>query len=185
MDQQNHATATWLAVTPRENNHYGKISTQIYLIELDVLTGNSAPPTRYRNWVSRLHELQQFQSLEGRMPKRRSDVADAAESHLAEWVHHQCQRKLTMCAYAAARLEGIPGWQWKPRAEDWEQRLNDLATFTQERGDVPTPKASDHDERSLARWVQHQRDASRTGHLSNERTARLSALGYPMPKPTL
>ena len=181
MDQQQHATAAWLAATPHENTHFRKISTAIYLIELDILTGHPVPPTRYGRWISNLHELQQFQRETGRMPKRRS-VGGEAESVLAEWVHHQCQRQHTMCGYAAARLEAVPGWQWNPRTHEWDNHLAALAEFVCKRGRIPTPTASDPGERSLARWVQHQRDAARSGRLSGERVAKLRDLGFPMPK---
>lgn len=181
MDQQHHATAAWLAATPHENTHFRKISTAIYLLELDILTGHPAPPTRYGRWIRHMHELQQFQRETGRMPKRRSTGGET-ESVLAEWVHHQCQRQHTMCGYAAARLEAIPSWQWNPRTHEWDNHLAALAEFVCTRGRVPTPTAGDQSERSLARWVQHQRDISRAGHLPAERVAKLRDLGFPMPK---
>lgn len=181
MDQQYQATAAWLATATQENAHFRKISSRIYRLELDILAGNPVPDTRYGNWIAHLHDLQQFRHPTGGMPTRRS-AGNSSESELAEWAHHQRQRRHTMCGYAAARLESIPGWRWNPRSSDWEDRLNDLSDFTRDHPQVPTPTSSDPVERSLARWVQRQRDAARTGSLSDERAAILRALGYPMPK---
>jgi hypothetical protein len=180
MDQQSQATAAWLA-TAQENTRFRKISTRIYRLELNILAGNPVPDTRYGKWIAHLHDLQQFHHSTGGMPRRRS-TGDEYESNLAEWAHHQRQRRHTMCGYAAGRLESIPGWQWNPRSSDWEARLAELADFTRDHPKVPTPTSSDPVERSLARWVQRQRDAARTGSLSGERAAILRALGYPMPK---
>jgi hypothetical protein len=182
MDQQYQATAAWLATAPQENAHFREISTRIYQLELDILAGTPAPDTRYGKWIGRLHDLQRFRHSTGGMPKRRRSAGDEYESDLAEWVHHQRQRRHTMCGYAAARLESIPGWRWNPRSSDWEDRLAELAVFTRDHPKVPTPTSSDSVERSLARWVQRQRDAARTGNLSGERAAKLRLLGFPMPK---
>jgi hypothetical protein len=174
-----HANLIWANLS-RENARPRKISKEIHHTELVVFGGSEAPSTRYGDWVLRLHDLEAFAvAHDNRMPGR--GAPDKDEASLGEWVHHQGQRQRTMCAYAYARLESVPGWTWSRRQDDWMDRLTELATFAKEHPDPPNRVATDPDERSLARWVQRQRDAARAGKLSEEKRSALRALGYPMP----
>lgn len=174
-----HANLIWASL-PRENASSRKISTEMHHTELVILGGNPPPPTRNGDWVTRLHDLETFAARHNsRLPSR--GAHDADEASLGEWAHHQGQRQHTMCAYAFARLESVPGWTWSPRQDDWADRLTDLATFTKEHPDPPSRASTDTDEVSLARWVQRKRDAARAGKLSEEKRSALRALGYPMP----
>jgi hypothetical protein len=174
-----HANLIWASL-PRENASSRKISTEIHRTELVILAGSAPPPTRYGDWVLRLHDLERFAAAhDDRLPSR--SAHDSGEASLGEWVHHQGQRQHTMCAYAYARLESVPGWTWSRRDDEWADRFADLATFTKEHPDPPSRAATDPDEQSLARWVQRKRDAARAGKLSEEKRGALRALGYPMP----
>jgi hypothetical protein len=177
-----HANLIWASL-PRENASSRKISTKIHHTELVILAGSPPPRSRYGEWVLQLHDLERFAAAHAnRFPNR--GAHDADEASLGEWVHHQVQRQHTMCAYAYARLESVPGWTWSRRDDGWADRFADLATFTREHPDPPSRAATDPDERSLSRWVQRKRDAARAGNLSEERRIALRTLGYPMPPAT-
>jgi hypothetical protein len=174
-----HANLIWASL-PRENASSRKISTEIHHTELVILAGTTPPANRYGEWVLRLHDLEMFAAAHNHnLPSR--GAIDRNEVSLGEWVHHQGQRQHTMCAYAYARLESVPGWTWSRRQDDWADRFADLATFTKEHPDPPSRSATNPDELSLARWVQRKRDAARAGKLSEEKRSALRALGYPMP----
>jgi hypothetical protein len=179
MNDQERIQRIWASL-PRENASDRKRSTDLYETEIRVLRGDPAPATRAGDWVTRVHELEQFARDHDRLPRR--EGGGAAEQTIAEWVHHQIQRKRSMSAYSHARLEAVRYWTWTPRGTKWEVRFHDLARFVEKNDRRPSRSAKDGAERSLAKWAQLQRDAGRAGKLSETQRRNLRDLGYPMPR---
>jgi len=178
MNNQEQARRIW-ADLPRENPRDRKRSRELYDTELVVLGGDPAPDTRAGTWISRVHELERFSRLNGRLPKRGSP--SAAEASLGEWIHHQAQRQSTMCAYGYLRIEAVPRWNWAHRKAAWLARYNALDQFIHANGRPPSRAADDAAERSIAKWAQRQRDAARAGKLTDIQRRDLRVLGFPMP----
>lgn len=61
--------------------------------------------------------------------------------------------------------------------ERWRERLDALLAWWKDTGKPPSRASEDEQERSLAKWLQHQRGAHRDGKLTGERRAALEAAG--------
>lgn len=61
--------------------------------------------------------------------------------------------------------------------ERWQARLDALLAWWKRTGRPPSRTGEDTDERSLAKWLQHQRAAHRDGKLTPERRAAMEAAG--------
>lgn len=76
------------------------------------------------------------------------------------------------------------GFVWgKPRSRPqenvgWDGRCDQLAEYKEAHGHVDVPTARDGPHARLNAWVHDQRRAKRLGKLSDERAARLDALGF-------
>lgn len=79
-----------------------------------------------------------------------------------------------------ARLEALPGWQWRLREESrrasWEESFLLLQRFAARTGHVRAPSQHNEDGVYLWRWVYGQRQAYRADRLTAEQIARLEAL---------
>jgi hypothetical protein len=152
-----------------------------------------APPTP---WWQRLWLLEDFMALRRRLPRTgggsRAQPLTAEERALGQWCNKQRQRRRGRKHYSAlspaqeAALEGVPGWQWEPWAEEWEQWLQEVAAFEQQHGRLPRCSGGTlaapltREERELGDWCTKQRQR-RKGHgasraLTPEQAAKLEAL---------
>jgi hypothetical protein len=74
------------------------------------------------------------------------------------------------------RLNSIPGWNWNPIDEAWEQLFNELATYARNTGDSNPTR--DGEFKHLYSWIQSQRQNYREQKsvLNAERISRLEEL---------
>lgn len=124
-------------------------------------------------WDEGFRHLQEFTGREGHA-KVNYAYKTIDEYKLGHWV--QNQRKLIgrMTADKKARLEALPGWSWKARADKWEKGFLYLKEFADREGHVRIPQDFLVDGFKLGRWLSKQR--ARKVDLTADRKAQLEAL---------
>jgi hypothetical protein len=75
-----------------------------------------------------------------------------------------------------ARLDALR-FEWDPITADWEALFQALVVFKENQGHCRVPQRWSENPQ-LGTWVGYQRKAFRKGKLSEERVARLEALGF-------
>jgi superfamily II DNA or RNA helicase len=127
------------------------------------------------DWELNFSNLQSFKTNNGhcRVPRDYKDIPQ-----LALWVNRQrhgySNGKLT--TNRIVRLEAL-GFEWDPKAADWELNFSNLQSFKANNGHCRVPQAYKEDP-SLGKWVPRQRQLFIKGRLSAYRIARLEALGF-------
>jgi len=132
-------------------------------------------PKATANWEALFQALVAFKENQGhcRVPDRWSE-----NPQLATWVRTQRQafRKGKLSGERVARLEAL-GFEWDPVRAAWEAMFQALVAFKGKQGHCNVPFGwSENPE--LGTWVSNQRQTFRKGKLSEERVARLEALGF-------
>jgi len=92
---------------------------------------------------------------------------------MVSWVKNQ--RRANLCAFQIARLNDLPGWQWEPREDAWQQRLTRLMAFRANHGRSPRIRSADPSERALALWHARQRRGLRERVLPYTRAIAMQA----------
>ncbi|GAB3034619.1 hypothetical protein GCM10027052_10520 [Parafrigoribacterium mesophilum] len=135
---------------------------------------------RQRNWLANVRALHQFVDSRGRLPHRtwrgRKDSADAAEEHLVNWLREQRRHSQSLCTYQRDRLEAIPGFEWSPKEEAWDRKVDDYRAFVIEHDRRPSLSSGSRAEQQLAVWERNQRMAQRDGRLPKHRVDEAGAL---------
>jgi len=96
---------------------------------------------------------------------------------LGTWVSNQRTRYGRLTRKQIERLE-VLGFDWDPRATQWEQTFEALREFHEKHGHCNVPKESYVGNPSLGRWVANQRTARKINRLAREQIERLDALGF-------
>jgi superfamily II DNA or RNA helicase len=73
-------------------------------------------------------------------------------------------------------LEGLPGWTWEPRSDDWSYGLASLRQFVAREGHARVPAKQVEGEFRLGQWVGVQRNLKTHGDLDPFREASLDAI---------
>ncbi len=97
---------------------------------------------------------------------------------LGGWVNTQrdFNARGTLDSTRQQRLEGLPGWNWDPRAAQWEEGFARLFKYVEEHGHARVPGAYKVDGYKLGGWVSQQRSTYSKGTLDSDRQHRLAAL---------
>jgi len=132
-------------------------------------------PKATANWEALFQALVAFKENQGHcgVPRRWSE-----NPQLGRWVSYQrhVYKKGRLSEERVARLEAL-GFEWDPVRADLEEMFRALVAFKGKQGHCNVPFSwSENPE--LGRWVPRQRHAFRKGKLSEERVARLEALGF-------
>jgi len=132
-------------------------------------------PKATANWEALFQALVAFKENQGHcgVPDRWSENPE-----LGRWVSNQRKtfRKGKLSEERVVRLEAL-GFEWDPVRADWEAMFQALVAFKENQGHCRVPrKWSENPE--LGTWVSNQRQVFRKGELSEERVARLEALGF-------
>ena len=125
-------------------------------------------------WDEGFRHLQEFTDREGHARVNYA-YKTIGEYKLGHWV--QNQRKLIgrMTADQKARLEALPDWSWRARADKWEKGFRYLKEFADREGHVRVPQDSlAADGFRVGRWLSKQR--ARKANLTTDRIARLESL---------
>jgi hypothetical protein len=96
-------------------------------------------------------------------------------SKLARWVTNLRTRKKRLSEDQILRLEAI-GFEWDALDANWEEMFKVLVEFRDENGHCNVPHIWPSN-RELGLWLGRQRQACKTGKLSEDRIKRLEAIG--------
>ena len=126
-------------------------------------------------WDEPYGQLVAFKEKQGhcRVPTESSENPE-----LGTWVGNQRKafRKGKLSAERVARLEAL-GFEWDPVTAAWEAMFQALVAFKENQGHCGVP-AKRSENPQLGTWVSNQRYVYKKGRLSEERVARLEALGF-------
>jgi superfamily II DNA or RNA helicase len=129
-------------------------------------------------WTAREDRWQQmFNALSGyRQSLGHFGLSQEDEPKLYRWMVTQREffRKGVLAADRVAKLNAL-GFPWNSRDDRWEQMFAQLVAFKQANGSCRVP-SNGRNADDLGRWVSKQR--SRFERISQERKARLDALGF-------
>jgi len=147
---------------------------EYYLADIDP---DAASRPFVRRWIGRVHELESFVQVSGRLPvaDRRRPRPATAEQSLVDAVAYfrQVHAAGGYTDYQVRRLEAVPGFAWSPRDARWATMLAAHQQFWVEHGFAPRRRSSDAAEVAIGRWVAQQRALYSRGQLQPARTARL------------
>jgi hypothetical protein len=131
--------------------------------------GGPAPNRTIAAWTQFVHRLDWFVQQEGRMPvpSSRSPRPRNMEQSLVDRLSYQRRTavRATHCTYQTRRLEGVPGFVWRPQHDRWMEQFVAYQRFWEENGRPPQRRSIDRSEASLGRWAAEQRAAYRSGEL--------------------
>ena len=103
---------------------------------------------------------------------------------LGQWIsrmryrHLGCGNATPLSPEQIARLEAV-GMRWQTRLDGkWEMRCAEAERYYAEHGDLAVPVGCTVNGFRLDRWVQHQREAIRSGKLSDAKLERLKRIGF-------
>ena len=121
------------------------------------------------DWDNTFDQLKTWVAEQVALPRQHSD--DAMEASLAKWMNHQRQAKSEGLLPAArvAVLDSWPQWTWVPREDLGDNTFNQHKTWVAEHVALPCQHSDDAMEASLAKWMNHQRDAQSGGLMAADR----------------
>ncbi len=156
----------WVTVQRATRNNL----TQERKMRLEAIPGWSWTPYDFK-WEAKFSELQVYKAKYGHV-----DVPTDPSNKLWVWVRSQRQsgNEGLLPKSRLQRLVEI-GFNWDPRASNWDELFNELLAYKAQYGDVNVP---DEWPTGLGTWVGKQRNAKRTNKLSQERIHRLSDTGF-------
>lgn len=137
------------------------LDAQIHLTR-QVEDGTLPPDSPEIRWLKSCVAIYLYVCAHGLFPRDERSVT---------WVKNQ--RRGTLCDYQVAALEQIPGWNWRPRRSNWDQRVVELNQFRAAYGREPRIRAPWEYERSLAYWLKRQRLACAEGKLTPNQASLL------------
>ncbi len=88
---------------------------------------------------------------------------------LGRWVHGQRMNRDSLPDHRKRSLEAISGWHWSGQQAKWHRACEVLERFVAKYGHARVPKHHIEGGFKLGLWVMHQREAFKTGTLSQER----------------
>jgi hypothetical protein len=125
-------------------------------------------------WEEGFRSIQAFIDREGNCKVSQSYVT-VDGYRLGAWVGRQRAGKDSMTMERKTRLETLPGWNWNPLEQAWEEGFRYLKEFANMEGHCRVPdKYKTADGYRLGQWVGVQR--SKKEQMVSERKARLETL---------
>jgi hypothetical protein len=100
----------------------------------------------------------------------------AENKPLSTWVKKQRSRKEMLSDDRIKRLEDIR-FVWKRNKSTWEEKVNALKEYKKLHGNCNVPQ-SWAENKPLAKWVSHQRNAYKDNKLTKDRIVRLEDMGF-------
>lgn len=146
------------------------------------LTGAPVRQVRATNWITSLHQYEQFWDAHGRTPRENTRARHTLpddERHLGEWARYQRRYEERLNPYQRARLEVSPAFEWDLRAANWHRNLTACHLHRLRTGTLPRLNGDDPIEFALARWLGRQLRRLQTGHLDPTHTEQLNTLLNP------
>ncbi len=102
---------------------------------------------------------------------------------LGRWAHEQRQlnrglRNGVLPHWKRELLDSV-GFEWDPRADEWNRYIHDLTLFRERFGHCRVPQSyRSSSGLLLGRWVANRRADGRAGRLAHEHETQLRALGF-------
>jgi len=126
-------------------------------------------------WDKMLTTLTMYKKRLGHCNVPRSYLANPS---LSVWVNEQRARfrNTELPSELVRRLESL-GFDWNPKASQWEIMFAALSAFEGKNGHCRVPRGYS-DNPSLGDWVNNQRAACRKNELTPDQAQRLEALGF-------
>ena len=124
-------------------------------------------------WEEGFAALQKFHQREGHCRVRGGNREFGL--NLGSWVENQRTRKKGLTPDQIKRLDSL-GFNWDPRAEQWEESFAALQKFQQREGHCRVPRGSQEFGLNLGAWVGKQR--ARKEGLTPDQIRRLDRLGF-------
>ena len=163
----------WASTRRREHDR-GRLRAD-RAAELEVLPGWTWDP-HGDDWSAGLAALHVFAAREGEVRMSQGHVENGIR--LGSWVNTKRidRTRGRLRADRVAELEGVPGWTWDPRADDWSAGLAALRAFVAREGHARV--AATHSEAGfrLGGWVHNQRVLYQHGGVPVARAVELEAL---------
>jgi len=125
-----------------------------------------------------LESLRRFQARKGHV-RVRADQVEPDGFKLGIWVRNKRKdfRKGKLSPERIVALEGISGWSWDPRDDDFRDGMEKLEAFRAHEGHIRVPESRvEPDGFRLGYWVGKQRADYRNGKLSPKRIAALETV---------
>lgn len=94
---------------------------------------------------------------------------------LVSWVKNQ-RRARNLTDAQVTILDAVPGWNWAPREDAWDERIRAFEWFVVENGRLPRTRATESSERALAYWTSRARRVAQRGLLPYRRLVTLNAV---------
>jgi hypothetical protein len=100
------------------------------------------------------------------------------ELSLARWLRTQRQMEESLCHYQLFVLRYLLGDFEDELSQDrlWERQLSDAKSFVDTYGRLPSPRSPHQPERTLARWVSHNRTRLASGSMQYMRVGEFTHL---------
>ncbi|GBL46118.1 helicase, putative [Sulfuriferula multivorans] len=124
------------------------------------------------SWNIRYAELVEFKNRYGHC-----DVRERDNLKLAQWLT-ELRKKWKRRGLPPERLAELDvlGFVWHTREDDWDEMLTMLTEYKLQHGDCNVPVT--HENQKFARWITTQRKAKKSGQITDDRIARLDAIGF-------
>ncbi len=123
-------------------------------------------------WNQCYAALQKFVDREADIRVPKGSTEDGV--NLYAWVSEQRANKDALSPERRARLEALPGWSWRVKADTWDQKFALLQQFAEREGHARVPYSHIEDGVALGVWVKARRGEKNS--LSAERRTKLEAL---------
>jgi hypothetical protein len=156
----------WVAVQRTTRNNLSRERKS----RLEALPGWSWNPHDFK-WEAKFAELLAYRAAYGHV-----NVLTDPSNKVWVWVRKQRQSSVQglLSEDRLKRLVDI-GFDWDPRASNWDEMFNELLAYKAQYGDVNVP---DEWPTPLGAWVGKQRNTKRTNILSPERPQKLNDIGF-------
>jgi superfamily II DNA or RNA helicase len=142
----------------------------IHALQAKVVERTTSP------WEFMFGLLERFAGREGhtRVPALHTE----SSFNLGFWITIQRMRKRqgALGARRMGLLEALPGWQWDPHDEQWDEGYERLVALVGRRGHAAVPAKYQEEGFRLGGWVSKQRDLYLKGQMADDRAQRLEAL---------
>jgi superfamily II DNA or RNA helicase len=128
---------------------------------------------RTDDWEEGFSRLTHYVDRHGHARVQQSYTVDGYK--LGQWVGVQRTRRArsTLDADRQRRLEGLPGWTWDGRAEQWEEGFRRLLSYVERHAHARVPRSCTVDGFRLGAWINSQRNNYSNGTLEGDRMRRL------------
>ena len=110
-----------------------------------------------------------------------SELDNSGQGYLSRWIFTQRQfyKKQKLSEERLEALLSIPGWTWGYEVVDWDVRLEELRTLTNQLGALPSARELiPMNQKGLLNWITIQRQKYKDGSLPIDRVKKLEDMPH-------